>query len=117
MNELEAEHDGLKRQVQELMGERDATKGALADAQAAFLDKAELLSKANDSIQDLKLKLEGLEGTLSKVKAWEETLTKSLEKVRHLRKNEAANHEDFMKGENLWISRLADVADTSPSYL
>ena len=42
---------------------------ALVEAQAAVLGKAEQLSKANDSIKDLKLKLEGLEGTLSEVKA------------------------------------------------
>ena len=101
VNELEAEHDGLKRQVQELTGERDAAKSALADAQAAVLGKADLLSKANDSINDLRLKLEGLERTLSEVRAREETLTKDLEEERQLRRNDAANHEDYVKGENL----------------
>ena len=24
--------------------------------------------------------------------------------------NDAANHEDYVKGENLWINRLGDVA-------
>ena len=83
----------------------------MVEAQAAVLGKAEQLSKANDSIKDLKLKLEGLEGTLSEVRAREETLTKNLEEERQLRRNDAANHEDYVKGENLWISRLADVTD------
>ena len=78
------------------------------EAQGAVLGKAEQLSKANDSINDLKL--DGLEGTLSEVRAREETLTKSLEKERQLRRNDAANHEDFVKGENLWINCLTDVA-------
>jgi len=69
-----------------------------------------LIQRFSPSIKYLKLKLEGLEGTLSEVRAGEETLTKNLEKERQLRKNETANHEDFVKGENLWISRLADVA-------
>ena len=72
--------------------------GALAEAQATVLGNAELLSKANDSITDLKLKLEGLEGTLSEVRAREETLTKDLENEKQLRRNDAANHEDYVKG-------------------
>ena len=71
------------------------------EAQGAVLGKAEQLPKANDSIKDLKLKLEGLEETLSEAKAREETLAKDLEAEKQLRKNEAANHEDFVKGENL----------------
>ena len=67
MKELEVERDGLKKEVLELTGERDAAKGALVDAQAAVPSKAGLLSTANESIKDLKLKLEGLEGTLSEV--------------------------------------------------
>ena len=109
MNELEVERDRLKKQILELTGERDAAKGALADAQATVLSKAELLSKANDSIQDLKLKLEGLEGTLSEVRAREETLTKNLEEERQLWKNDAVNHADFVEGEKLWVSCLTDV--------
>ena len=66
---MEVERDALKRQALELTGERDAAKGALVDAQATVLGKAELLSQANDSIKDLKLKLEGLEGTLLEVSA------------------------------------------------
>ena len=52
------------------------------EAQAAVLIKVEELSKANDAIKDLRLKLEGLEGTISEVRAREETLTKNLEKER-----------------------------------
>ena len=74
------ERDELKKQVLELTGERDAAKGALADAQAAVLGKAELLSTANNSIRDLKLKLEGLEGMLSKAKAREGTLANTTKK-------------------------------------
>ena len=83
--------------------------GALVEAQGAVLGKAEQLSKANDSIKELKLKLEGLEETLSEAKAREETLAKDLETEKQLRKNEAANHKDFVEGENRWISRLEDV--------
>ena len=110
MKELEVERDGLKGQALKLAKEKDTLNGALVEAQGAVLGKAEQLSKANDSIKDLKLKLEGLEGTLSEVRAREETLTKDLEEERQLRRNDAANHEDYVKGENLWISRLADVA-------
>ena len=82
MNELEVERDGLKKQIQELTGERGAAKGALANAHVAVIEKVELLFMANESIKDLKLKLEGLEGMLSEVRAREETLTKNLEEER-----------------------------------
>ena len=80
------------------------------EAQGAVLGKAEQLSKSNDSIKDLKLKLDSLEGTLSEAKTREEALIQALEDERQLRRNDAANHEDFVKGKNLWVTRLADVA-------
>ena len=110
MKELEVERDGLKDQALKLAEEKDTLKGALMEAQGAVLGKAEQLSKANDSIKDLKQKPEGLEGALSEAKAREETLAKDLEAEKQLRKNEAANHKDFVEGENRWISRLEDVA-------
>ena len=82
------EWDSLKNKALELAKEKDMTSGALVEAHAAALSKAELLSQANDSIKDLKLKLEGLEGTLSEVRAQEETLTKDLEEERHLQRND-----------------------------
>ena len=75
-----------------------------------IISKAGLLSTANESIKDVKLKLEGLEGMLSEAKAREETLAKDLEAEKQLRKNEAANHKDFVEGEKRWISHLEDVA-------
>nr|XP_020158140.1 myosin heavy chain, clone 203-like [Aegilops tauschii subsp. strangulata] len=110
VKELELERDGLNKKVLELMEEKDTANGALADAQAAVLVKAELLSKANDSINDLKLKLDGLEGTLSEVRAREETLTKDLEEEKRLRRDGTAEYEEYAKGVNLWIGRLVDVA-------
>ena len=94
-----------------LTKERDTANRSLADAQAAVSDKAKLLSEANDSINDLKLKLDGLEGKLSEAGAREETLNKALEDEKQLRRNDAAEHEEYAKGINLWISRLVDVAD------
>ena len=72
----------LKKVASELTKERDTANRSLADAQAAVFDKAKLLSEANDSIKDLKLKLGGLEGMLSEVRAREETLTKNQEAER-----------------------------------
>ena len=48
---------------------------------------------------------------LSEGKAREKTLAKDLEAEKQQRKNEAANHKDFVEGENHWISRLEDVTD------
>ena len=111
------EWDGLKKHDRELTEEKDAANVALAEAHATELGKAELLSKANDSINDLKLKLEGLEETLSEAKAREETLTKDLEAEKQQRKNEAANHKDVVDGQNRWVGRLVDVAGRMTAQL
>ena len=79
VKELEVERDGLKDQVLKLSKEKDTLNSALVEAQGAVLGKAGQLSEANNSIKDLKLKLEGLEGTLLEVRALEETLAKDLE--------------------------------------
>ena len=54
VKELEVERDGLNNQALKLAKEKDTLNGALAEAQGAVLGKAEQLSKANDSIKDLK---------------------------------------------------------------
>ena len=82
VKELEVERDGLKDHALKLAKEKDTLNGALVEAQGAVLGKAEQLSKASDSIKDLKLKLEGLEETLLEVRAREETLTKDLDEER-----------------------------------
>ena len=79
VEELEAEHDGLKEQALKLSQERDTLNSALTEAQGAVVSKAGELSEANNSIKDLKLKLEGLEKMLSEARAREGTLTKNLE--------------------------------------
>ena len=95
------ERDGLKKVVSELTEERDTANRASADAQAAVSEKAKLLSEASDSINDLKLKLEGLEGELSEAGAHEETLNKALEDEKRLRSDDAAAHKDYVKSVNL----------------
>ena len=73
VEKLEPEQDGLKKKILELTEERDTANRTLVDSQVAISDKAKLLSEANDSINDLKLKLDSFEGTLSEVRAREET--------------------------------------------
>ena len=65
MEKLELEREELKKKVSELTEERDTDNHTLEDVQVAISDKAKLLSEANDSINDLKLKLDGLERKLS----------------------------------------------------
>ena len=47
---------------------------------------------------------------LSEGKAREEAMAKVQEIEKQLRKNEAANHKDFVEGENCWIGHLKGVA-------
>ena len=60
VKELEVERDGLKEQALMLSQERDTLNGALTEAQGATVGRAGELSEANNSIRDLRLKLEGL---------------------------------------------------------
>ena len=87
MKELEAERNGLKEQALELSQEKDTLNSALTEAQGEVVSKAGELSESNNSIQDLTLKLEGLEKMLSEARAREGTLTKNLEAEKLLRKN------------------------------
>ena len=100
MKEVEAERDELKDQALKLSKEKDTLNGALTEAQGTAVSRAGELSEANNSIKDLKLKLEGLEGMLSETQAREGTLAKDLEPEKQLWKNETANHKDFVEGEN-----------------
>ena len=77
VKELEAEWDELKEQALKLSQEKDTLNGALTEAQGAAVSRAGELSEANNSIKDLKLKLEGLEKMLSEAKTREGTLAKS----------------------------------------
>ena len=40
-----------------------------------------------------------------------------MEDEKQLRRKDAANHEDYVAGENLWISRLADIAGRTTTQL
>nr|XP_040245375.1 AF4/FMR2 family member 1-like [Aegilops tauschii subsp. strangulata] len=110
VKELELEWEELKKKVSTLTEERDTANRTLVDAQVAISDKAKLLSEANDSINDLKLKLDGLKGKLLEAGACEETLNKALEDEKRLRRDDVAEHKEYAKSVNLWISRLIDVA-------
>ena len=110
VKELELEREELKKVASELTKERDTANRTLADVHVAISDKDKLLTEANDSINDLKLKLDGLEGKLSEAGAREETLNKALEDNKRLRNDDAAEHKDYAKSVNLWISRLVDIA-------
>ena len=84
MEKLELELEELKKEIATLKDNRDKTVCTMSDLQVTISDKTKLLSDANNSIADLKLKLETLERTLSKTKAREKTLIKDLADERQL---------------------------------
>nr|XP_020149133.1 cingulin-like protein 1 [Aegilops tauschii subsp. strangulata] len=90
VEKLELEREELKKKILGLTEERDTVNRTLADAQVSISDKAKLLSEANGSIRDLKLKLDGLEGKLSEAGAREKTLNKALEDEKRLQRDDAA---------------------------
>ena len=114
---MEVAQDELKDQALKLSNEKSTLNSALVEAQGAVISRAGELSEAQNSVGDLKLKLEDLEKMLSESRAREETLTRSLEEEKQLRANEAASHQDYVAGENRWISHLEEVAGRVTSQL
>ena len=106
----------LEEQILKLSKEKDTLNGTLVEAHDALISKAGELSEANNSIRDLKLKLEDLEKMMSEAKAREGTLTKDLETEKQLRRNEAANLNNHVKGEKCWLGRLASLRTRPPRY-
>ena len=106
--------DELKEQALKLSNEKSTLNSALVEAQGAVISRAGELSETKNSARDLQLKLEKM---LSESRAREETLTRSLEEEKQLRANEAASHQDYVAGENRWISRLEEVAGRVTSQL
>nr|XP_020159461.1 paramyosin-like [Aegilops tauschii subsp. strangulata] len=111
VEKLELEREELEKEISKLTEDMDTANRTLVDLQVAVSDKTKLLSEASDSIDDLKLKLDTLEGTLSEVRAREETLNKAPEGERLLRQDAAAAHKDYVDSINLWTGRLIDVAE------
>ena len=54
---------------------------------------------------------------LTEAKARAETLNKGLEEEKRLRKDNAAGYVEYVKGENIWISRLVAVAEELTAQL
>ena len=75
-----------------LSNEKSTLNNALVAAQGAVISRAGELSEAQNSIRDLKLKLEDLKKMLSESRAREEILTRSLEEEKQLQADEAASH-------------------------
>ena len=78
--------DELKEQALKLSNKKSTLNSALVEAQGAVINRAGELSEAQNSVRDLKLKLEDLEKMLSESRAREETLTKSLVEEKQLRR-------------------------------
>ena len=65
MKELEVGRDELREQPLKLSGEKNTLNRALVEAQGAVISRTGELSDEQNSIRDLKLKLEGLKKMLS----------------------------------------------------
>ena len=83
----------------------------MAGLQVTISDRNKLLSEANDSIADLKLKLTTLEETLTSNGAREKTLTKKLKDEELLLASAAAEHNELVSGVKIWTACLVDVSE------
>nr|XP_040256261.1 actin cytoskeleton-regulatory complex protein pan1-like [Aegilops tauschii subsp. strangulata] len=122
--DAEAKADKIAAEEADVEKAQEAAKGQAAKDEAAqHQDQAKLNSQEEDLVAregELAATLSGKDEEVKKLatqwtqeleqRAREETVTKALEDERQLRRNDTADHEEYVKGENLWISRLADVA-------
>ena len=85
--------------------------------QTTISDKTKLLSKANESIDDLKLKLDSQEKMLSESHACEQILAKDLADEQLLLWTAASSHNKLVESMKLWTSHLVDVAEKITTQL
>ena len=117
MEKLEAKLEKHREEVSTLKSDRDKTIDTLAGLQVTISDKTKLLSKANVSIADQKLKLSTLEETLEGSRACERILAKDLKDEKLLLESAAATHNDYVAGVGIWIERLIDTAERLTTQL
>nr|XP_020147570.1 nucleolar and coiled-body phosphoprotein 1-like [Aegilops tauschii subsp. strangulata] len=115
VEELGAELEKHNKEVVALKSDMDKTINTLAGLQVTISDRNKLLSKANNSIDDLKLAT--LEETLASSRAREKTLTKKLEDGEQLFTSAAAEHKDFVSGVQIWTACLVDVSEKPTAQL
>ena len=85
--------------------------------QTTISDKTKLLSKANESIDDLKLKLGSQKKMLLESKAREQILAKDLEDEQLLLQTAVTSHNELVESTKLWTSHLVDVAEKLTAQL
>lgn len=106
--EMELEEHGKK--VSTLKTERDEALRSLAEAQVTVSNKSRDLSTANESIRDLNLKLTTQKETLDVAETRKKTLAENLQKESELVKSAAFEHNDYVRGMEIWTEKLVDVA-------
>ena len=107
----EADLAKLSKELSTLKDDREKTLYDLAEMQTTISDKTKLLSKANESIDDLKLKLGSQEKMVLESKAREQILAKDLVDEQLLLRTAASSHNKLMESMKLWTSHLVDVAE------
>ena len=108
--QLEATLEEHGKRITALEAEREKTLHSLSEMQVAMSEKIQQLASANNSIEDLKLKLTTLQKSLEAARAHEKTLAKELHAEQELLKNAYATHQDYVTGTEVWTARLVDVA-------
>jgi hypothetical protein len=107
---LEADLRATGERLSTLESERKKVTHTLAEMQITVAKKNDLLSAANDSIEDLKLKLTTLEERLDDARKREELLAAALQKEKSLLQNAVATHGKFRENVGIFTDRLADAA-------
>jgi hypothetical protein len=106
---LEADLKVNGERLSTLESERAKVTHTLAEMQVTISKKTELLAAANNSIEDLTLKLNTLTGTLKGAKKREKALAKELQKEKNLLQSAVATQNKFRDNVKIFMGRLADA--------
>jgi chromosome segregation ATPase len=110
MTKLEADLKANGEELSKFKSEREKVLYDLTEMQVTIAEKDKKLIAANNSIEDLTLKLATLSKTLDDLRTRERTLTTELQNQKGLVEEATFAHGEYKKGVEIWTEKLVDVA-------
>jgi hypothetical protein len=110
MAKLETDLKANGDRLSTLESERAKVTHTLAEMQVTIAKKNDLLAAANDSIEDLKLKLTTLKESLDNAVKREKLLATELQKEKSLLQDAVATHRKLRENVGIFTDRLASAA-------
>ena len=110
MAKLEADLKDNSEKLSTIKSESEKTLYTLSEMQVTLSEKNQQISAANNSIEDLQLKMTTLTETIEGFRAREETLTTELQNAKKLVDDAGASFNELKNSVELWAEHLVEAA-------